>query len=306
MKRNIPDCCYVLITPARNEERYIEKTILSMVAQTIQPGKWMIVSDGSTDGTDRIVESYLAEYPWINLMRMPEHRDRSFAAKVTAFSAGYDEVKDVSHNIVGNLDADITFDADYFEFLMEKFRENPGLGVAGTPFVENGYSSLEDSFEGVRHVAGGVQLFRRECFEQIGEYVPNRAGGIDWIAVTMARMLGWQTRSYPERHFVHHRSLGTAGTNSIGMSFQYGRKDYYLGGHPLWELFRVIYRMGKKPYIFGGVALLSGYLWAALVREKRPVSRKLMLFHRREQMEKLRWILSAALRFRKIDKYDLN
>ncbi len=296
---------YVLISPARNEELYIEKTIQSVISQTVLPLKWVLVSDGSTDRTDEIVRGYLTANPWMQLVRLPDERDRSFAAKVTAFKAGYEEVKDLDYAIIGNLDADISFDPDYFEFLMGKFADDPKLGVAGTPFrEESGYSSAEDSYEGGKHVAGGCQLFRRECFQDVGGYIPVKGGGIDWIAVTTARMKGWKTRSFQEKYFFHYRSLGTAERNRLGATFDYGKKDYYLGGHIVWELFRVMYRMIQKPYIAGGVALLSGYLWGGLTRMERPVSSELMKFHRREQMEKLKLILKSVLTRKKIDKYD--
>jgi biofilm PGA synthesis N-glycosyltransferase PgaC len=296
---------YVLITPARNEEAYIGKTLASVVSQTVRPLKWVVVSDGSTDRTDEIVGKYAEAHPWIELLRVPTHRDRSFAAKVTAFNMGYDRVKGLPFDVVGNLDADISFEPDYIEFLLSRFARSGSLGVAGTPFVEeSGYSSASDSFEGGKHVAGGCQLFRRACFEEIGGYVPNRAGGIDWIAVTTARMKGWETRSFKEKFFRHYRSLGTGTANSLGAVFDYGKKDYYLGGHPLWELFRVAYRATKRPYVLGGLVLLSGFLWAHVRRMPRAVGPELMRFHRREQMRKLGEIIKSFLRLRKVDKYE--
>jgi len=296
---------YVLITSARNEETNIEKTIRSVLSQTLLPKRWVIVSDGSTDRTDEIVKQYAQQNSWIEVVRMPEHPDRQFAAKVNCFNAGYKKVKDLEYDIIGNLDADITFEKDYFEFLLNKFEEIPKLGVAGTPFLENSYSSAKDSFEGEGHVAGGCQLFRRECFEGIGGYIPNKAGGIDWIAVTTARMKGWKTMSFKDKYFFHHRALGTGGSSNIGAQFDYGKKDYYLGGHPFWELFRGSYRMLKKPYLIGSIALLTGYLWAFVTRMERPVSQELMKFHRKEQMGKLRLILKSILKFKKIDKFSL-
>ena len=127
---------YVLITPARNEAQFIGGTIESVIAQTVLPQAWVIVSDGSTDGTDDIVSRYLPKHPWIDLARMPEHRDRQFAAKVHCFNAGYEQLQNVEYEIIGNLDADITFKADYLEWLIGRFEEFPDLGVAGTPFVE--------------------------------------------------------------------------------------------------------------------------------------------------------------------------
>jgi glycosyltransferase involved in cell wall biosynthesis len=298
-----PSPPYVLITPARNEEAFIEKTVTSVIQQQVLPVRWVIVSDASSDRTDAIVQRYLPDHPWMMLIRMPEKRDRSFAAKVACFNAGYRLVRDLDYEVIGNLDADISFDEEYLGFLLEKFRTLPELGVAGTPFRENGYSSVEDSFEGERHVAGGCQLFRRQCFEAIGGYTPVKEG-IDWVAVTTARMKGWTTRSFPEKHFFHYRPLGTGESNTVGSLLRYGKKDYLLGGHPLWEMFRVAYRVRKKPYVWGSAVLLAGYL-SALARGERYVSVELAQFHRREQMEKLRLILKAALTFRKIDKFHL-
>ena len=294
---------YVLITPARNEEQLIEGTIQSVIAQTHLPLKWVIVNDGSTDGTPAIVKKYLQNHPWIEMVELPEHRDRSFAGKVYAFNAGYERVKEEKFEVVGNLDADVSFDPDYCEFLMNKFELDPELGVAGSTFCEEGYSSATDSFEGSKHVAGGCQLFRRRCFEAIGGYVPNKAGGIDWIAVTTARMLGWKTESFREKSFFHHRHLGTAERSIVASLFSYGEKDYYLGGHPVWELFRVGYRLMKRPYVVGGFALGLGYCWAFLCRTPRPVSPQLMKFHRREQMVKLKAILTSLVTFKQIDTF---
>lgn len=297
---------YVLITPARNEGKNIERTIQSVVSQTVLPKKWVIVSDGSTDRTEEIVKRYLNMNGWMELVRMPDRAERTFAAKVHCFNAGYERVKDISFDVVGNLDADISFDNEYFEFLMDKFAQISNLGVAGTPFVENGYSSLRDSFEGEKHVAGGVQLFRKACFEEIGGYIPNKAGGIDWIAVTTARMKGWKTQSFKEKYFHHHRTLGTGGSNRLGALFNYGRKDYYLGGHPCWEIFRVMYRTIKKPYLIGSAATLSGYIWEWLSRNPRAVSPELMRFHRGEQMQKLKTILVRIARLQKVDKFKMS
>jgi glycosyltransferase involved in cell wall biosynthesis len=296
---------YVLISPARNEEKHIEKTIQSMIQQTVLPVRWIIVNDGSIDATGEILARYAKNYPWIEIVELPKHRDRSFAGKVHAFNAGFERAKGLQYEVVGNLDGDLSFEPDYLEFLMTKFREDPRLGVAGTIFIEDGYSSATDSFEGQNHVAGGCQLFRRKCFEEIGGYVPNRAGGIDWIAVTTARMKGWKTRSFREKAFFHHRTLGTAERGILASNFSYGEKDYYLGGHPLWQLFRVAYRLTKKPYVLGAGAVGLGYLTAFLRRTRRPVSAELMQFHRAEQMTKLRAIFKTMFSFKRVDSFEV-
>jgi len=297
---------YVLISPARNEAAFIEKTIQTVIRQTVLPAKWVVVNDGSTDDTGEIVAKYVAGHSWIELVNLPVRRERNFAAKVHAFNAGLERVKDIQYEIVGNLDADVALEDDHFEFLLTKFTEDPRLGVAGTTFrEESGYDSEKDSFEGKYHVSGQCQLFRRECFKEIGGYFANKAGGIDWIAVTTARMIGWKTRSYREKPFFHFRHLGTAERSVLASSFSYGEKDYYLGGSPIWELFRVTYRMTQRPYLLDGLALGFGYGWAMLRRIHRPVSKELMRFHRREQMQKLVAIVKSMLALRPVDKFDL-
>jgi poly-beta-1,6-N-acetyl-D-glucosamine synthase len=293
---------YVIITPARNEGAFIQKTIESMAAQTVLPLKWIIINDGSTDNTGTIIRSYLKDNPWMELIDFPIRRERNFAAKVFAFDAGKENIKDLDYEVIGNLDADVSFGADLFEFFLNEFRLDPRLGVAGPIFKEaGGYSSDADSFEGRNHVSGGCQLFRRKCFEEIGGYKPNKAGGVDWIAVTTGRMIGWKTRSYREQAYFHHKSLGTAERGRIASSFSYGEKDYYLGGHPVWEICRVGYRVTRHP--IEGLALGAGFLWALLTRQHRPVSKDLMRFHRKEQMQKLKQILKSLLRLKSVDSF---
>jgi len=297
---------YILITPARNEEAFITKTLDSVITQTVLPERWIIVDDGSTDDTAEIVESYAKRHPWIELVRREQNRDRSFASKAHAVNNSLERANSLQFEIVGNLDADVSFAPDYMEFLMQRFSEDANLGVAGTPFTQDGnYDSSKDSFEGENYVSGPCQLFRRECFHEIGGYVPNRAGGLDWIAVMTARMKGWKVRSFSEKRFHHYRTLGTAEKGPVRALFSYGEKDYYLGGSPLWQLFRAAYRMTKRPVLLGGLSLLSGYVWAALRRVNRVVSPELMRFHRHEQMKKLRAIFRTLLRLKKINNFSL-
>lgn len=278
---------YVLITPARNEEAYIRKTIQSVISQTILPQRWVVVSDGSTDRTDEIVTEYLAANPWITLIRMAEHRDRNFGAKVACFNAGYEYLRKTEYDIIGNLDADISFGPDYVEFLLEKFVSMPDLGVAGTPFREDAFQ-YDYRFVNIDHVSGACQLFRRQCFEDIGGYAPIRGGGIDWVAVTTARMRGWKTRTFTGKSCTHHRQIGTGKSTALLSRFRFGKQDYYLGSHPVWEVFRCIYQTKSKPYVIGAVMLFSGYLWACLTRMDRPISPELVQFRRREQMQRLK------------------
>lgn len=296
---------YIVVTAARNEAEFIGNTLESMIMQTQLPERWFVVDDGSTDTTATMVARYAARFPWIDLIQRPPRTERSFAGKVHSFHLAWSKAQPLQFDAVGNLDADVSFQPDHFEFLLDQLSNDPNLGVVGTPFTEAGYDSAVDSFEGERHVAGQCQLFRRQCFEHIGGYVPNPAGGVDWIAVTTARMKGWKTRSFPQKRYHHYRPMGTAEKKGLAALFSYGEKDYYLGGSPLWQLFRVSYRATKKPFLLGGLVLLAGYCWAALRRVKRPVSAELVAFHRKEQMQKLRAILRSILKRQKIDSFHL-
>ena len=283
---------FVLITPARNEARFIELTLQSMVAQVLRPLKWVIVSDGSTDGTDEIVRKYTAGNPWIELLRMPERTERHFAGKVYAFNAGYERVKDLNPDIVGNLDADTSFEPDHFQYLMQKFAADPELGVGGSPFRE-GTQQYDYRFSNVENVWGGCQLFRRACFEAIGGYVPLKGGCIDHIAVVSARMKGWKTRTFTDRIVMHHREMGTAQQSALKAKFRLGAKDYSVGNHPLWEMFRTVYQMTKPPLVLGGLALGSGYFWSLIRGVDVQVSREVVDFGRREQMHRLRKLVTG-------------
>lgn len=292
--RKTADLPYVLITPARNEARFIEMTIKCVVAQTVRPLTWVIVSDGSTDGTDEIVGRYAAEYGWIELLRMPERLERHFAGKVHAFNAGYARVRQLKYAVVGNLDADVEFDEEYFELLLEKFARCPRLGVAGTAFREQG-REYDYRFTSIEHVSGQIQLFRRECFEEIGGYAPRRLGGIDLVAVITARMKGWQTRTFPEKTYTHHRPMNTATQSALIVPFRGGWGDYILGSHPAWELCRCIYQMTRRPFLLAGSLRLAGFVWAMARRVEKQVPEELMRFRRAEQMDRLRRFLRNVI-----------
>ena len=286
---------YALVTPARNEAAFIEQTIKSVVGQTLRPAKWAIVSDGSTDGTDDIVNKYAAEHAWIELVRMPERKERNFAGKAYAFNAGYAKLKELDYDVIGNLDADITFDEEYFEFLIQKFAENPQLGVAGTPFQDE---SIQYDYRivSVQHVSGACQLFRRECFQKIGGYIPSKVGGIDLLAVTSARMKGWQTTKFLEKSYVHHRKMGSAKHGTLFRAFNGGRVDYLLGCDPTWQFFRCIYRLVTlRPILLNGTLCLAGYLWAILTRARKVAPSDLVRFRRCEERRRLLDLFKKAL-----------
>lgn len=278
---------YVLITPARNEESFIETTIRAVIQQSVLPKKWIIVNDGSTDRTEGIVRRYAQRFSWIELLQMPSHRDYNFSAKARCFNTGFDKLKELDFDIVANVDADVSFDEDYFAFLLEKFVQFPELGVAGTPMREANHDAVADGLFNETDVFGACQLFRRECLEEIGGYAPIK-GGIDWVAVRMARMKGWKTRSFLEKRFFHHRVMGATNCSVWRSFINYGAKDYFLGNHLLWETCRIAYQMTRKPFVLRGLLLLAGYAWAFLTRVDRPIPPELMRFHQREQLQRLK------------------
>jgi glycosyltransferase involved in cell wall biosynthesis len=298
---------YILITPAWNEKALIRKVLDAVTSQTLPPLKWFVVDDGSKDGTAEIVQEYASRFPWIELVRRREHAERNFADKARACNAGFERAKGLLYDVVGNVDADVSFPSDYMEFLMAKFDEDPDLGVGGTPFIQDGgYDTAKDSFEGEHYVAGGVQLFRARCFEEVGGYIPIRGGGIDWIAVMTARMKGWKVRSFAEKRFHHHRPLGTAEKSRLHAIFDYGKSAYSVGSSPIWHLLRSVYWIKRKPYGLAALLLGAGYLLSMIWRTRRPVTPEMIHFYRREQMQRLRWIFWRMFRLERVDRFSVS
>jgi hypothetical protein len=278
---------YVLITPARNEEDYIEKTIQSVISQTVLPMKWIIVSDGSTDKTDDIVGRYLEKYPFIDLLRRKGDPRRNFGSQVHAINAGYEKLQGLEYDFIGNLDADVSFPPDYYETLLKRFSARPRLGLGGGCIYEEQKGQFK-SRGGNRtsSVPHAIQLFRRCCFEEIGGYVPLKYGGPDWHAEVMARLKGWEVESFVDLPVNHHKPTLTAEGKLKG-GFRQGRMDYSLGSNPFFEVIKCLVRVRLKPYGLYSVCRLAGFVWGYVIREERPVSAEFMKFLREEQISKI-------------------
>jgi GT2 family glycosyltransferase len=219
---------------------------------------------------------------------MPERRSRDFAGKVGAFNEGRLRLADLQYDVIGSLDADVAFGPEYFRYLLDRFEEDPKLGLAGTPFDEGG-KVYDYRFSSLDHVSGACQLFRRACFEQIGGYQPLEGGGIDAVAALSARMTGWRTQTFTGMRCIHLRPMGSANESlRVVAFFRLGERAYRLGYHPLWQVFRSIYQLTRRPYVSGGIALSAGYFTAMIRRMKRPVSKDLIEFQRKDQMRRLR------------------
>lgn len=282
---------YALITPARNEEAFIEKTLDSVVHQTIRPVRWVIVNDGSTDRTGDIVTEYAAQHDFIQLITVSGDSQRNFGSKSKAIQHAYEQIQHLNFDYIGNLDADISFDPEYYPHILRKMEQNPKLGIAGGiryDFI-NGEFKLLDCAR--NSVGGPIQLFRRDCFEKIGGYMVLPYGGIDAVAEISARMHGWEVRSFPEYRVYHYRATGTANRSIWSALFRAGIRDYTIGYHPLFELGRGLDRLTGKPYVLGSIVFLSGYTWAALKRVERPVSDQMVAYLHQEQLARLKGLL---------------
>jgi len=111
---------------AYNEEKFIERTMRSVVAQSLRPVKWVIVSDGSTDRTDEMVRSYAAQHEFISLHRITEKHARNFGAQVHAINTGYEKLKGLDFDFFGNVDADVALPPNYYASLAQKFDDVGG------------------------------------------------------------------------------------------------------------------------------------------------------------------------------------
>jgi len=281
---------YVLLTAARNEEANIGRTIEAVLSQNQLPAKWIIVSDGSTDRTDAIVTGYTAKNQFMELVSFSGDKLRNFGSKAKSVNFGYKRLRGISHAFVGNLDADVSFDAVYYENILSRFGENRKLGIAGGVR----YDLDDGQFRRVRSarnsVGGPFQFFRRECFEEIGGYLPLKYGGIDAAAEITARMYGWEVQSFPEYRVYHYRRTGTASRNFAKSTIRKGIRDHMIGYHPLFQLFRCMVRWDERPYFISSILWFTGFLWATLRRMNRPVSDEFVRFLRSEQMKRLQYL----------------
>jgi glycosyltransferase involved in cell wall biosynthesis len=290
---------YVVVTAAYNEERHIENLIKSVVAQTHTPMRWVIVSDGSTDRTDEIVNDYAGRHDFIRLHKISEDHPRNFVAQVHAINTGFAELRPLAFEFIGNLDADITLEPTYFAELLTRFELDPRLGLAGGYICEfeKGIFRWRRANSPLS-VAHAIQLFRRECLEQIGgAYTPMPYGGPDWQAEVNARWHGWNVQAFKELKVFHHRPTG-AMAGLLKTSYREGLMDHSFGSHPCFEIFRVARRLRQKPYVIGAAIRLCAFTGASIRRTKRPVSRNFVKFLRTYEMARLKGFLGVSWKSR--------
>jgi len=255
----------------------------------------VIVSDSSVDNTDRIIQKYESSYPWIKYLRIDRKAGRSFASKVIALRQAESALKSEGFDLIGNIDADVTLERNYFRSLIDRLGADPALGIAGGFVYEESkgtYCSRPlNSEQSVPHAA---QLVRRTCYDSIGGYALLKYGGEDWHALVSARMNGWTAAAFPDLKIFHHRPSTASGT-LLRNSFRAGRMDYSFGSYPPFEILKCIRRLrnGQFP---GGAVRMCGFMWGYVRAEKRPVSDEFITFLRSEQRERVVAFLKGRVR----------
>ena len=294
----VPAHRYVLMTAAHNEEQLIEKTIKSVLAQTVRPDLWSIVSDGSTDRTNEIVEAYARQYPFIRFAKLTRAPGRSFGSKGVALQKGCENINGATFDFIGNLDADVALEPSYFESLLANFQRDPQLGIAaGFVYEESAGEFRSRSSNRVDSVPHAAQLVRRNCYEAIGGYPVLKYGGEDWYAQQCAKMKGWRVKAVPALKIYHARHTGSA-SSLLGHQFRLGRLDYSFGSGPLFEFMKCSLRIAENPWVLGAVTRFLGFAWSYVSREQRPVSKEFVVYLRKEQRSKVWGVFQGKRRER--------
>ena len=285
---------YVLITAAKNEQDYIEKTLDAVVKQTVHPISWVIVNDGSTDRTEELVKQYAKKYPFIRLITRSVTMERDFDSKVRSMMLAWDHTKDLDFDYIGNIDADISVPENYYESMIPRFIRNPKLGITGgVRFDYNGKNFLPVQCA-KNSVGGPFQFFRRQCFEDVGGYIPVRYGGEDSIIEITARMKGWEVESVADFHVQQHRMTSSrTASNRIAQKWREGLRVYLVGYHPLFFTVKGL-KMILKPHGLINIFILLGFYSGFVRLMERPVTPAFIRYLRKENLSRLKAILKSG------------
>ncbi len=278
---------YAIISPVRNEAQYLGLTIESIRSQTLPPAVWVIVDDGSTDGTGQIAKTAAAQSDWIRVVnRVDRGYRKPGGGVVDAFYDGYPQIGSVDWQYVVKLDGDVTFAPDYFEQCFARFQKNEKLGIGGGTVCREVHGELipESTVDPPFHVRGATKIYRRQCWDQIGGLI--RDAGWDTVDEVKANMLGWVTYSFPEIRIHHHRPAGQAQGDWKNW-VKNGLANYVAGYHPLFMLVKCIRRFTCKPYAIGGMGLMSGFLSGYVKRVPRIEDREYIRYFQQQQMRRL-------------------
>jgi biofilm PGA synthesis N-glycosyltransferase PgaC len=276
---------YVVITPVRNEGRFIGHTIRSMEQQTIGPQQWILVDDGSTDNTFEILSAASQVHGWITVVKRPDRGFRkSGGGVVEAFYDGYAKIAQNTWDFVVKLDGDLTFEPNYFERCLGEFSADPRLGIAsGTIVVHQGGQVRVDSpNDPPFHVRGAAKMYRRACWDQISPLM--QAPGWDTIDEVKANMHGWATRTFPDVHLVQRRDTGASDGHWRNW-YKNGVANYVTGYHPVFMLAKCVQRAFRRPPS-AALALLAGFCSGYIKRLPR-VNKDAARYLRRQQWLRL-------------------
>ena len=276
---------YVIITPVRDEEKYIETTIESVCRQMVRPTEWVIVDDGSSDRTRSIADRYAARYAWIRVVhRVNRGFRKSGGGVMEAFYDGYRALVSRDWEFLVKLDGDLTFSPQYFESCFERFRRDPALGIGGGE-IQNEVAGRLVAEENPRfHVRGATKIYKRACWDAIGGLWP--APGWDTIDEVKANMMGWKTYAFPDLPLVHHRITGTE-DGLYRDRVKHGVACYVSGYHPLFVLASAFRRLTRKPRVIGSLGMLYGFLKCYVARPKRLQDRSYFAYIRGQQLRRL-------------------
>lgn len=266
-----PESSYVIVTPVKDEERYIAQTLHSVVNQTLRPAHWVVVDDGSTDGTPAIIKEYAQNFDWISYLRIDRASERLLgSAEIRAFAIGYETIRQIAHDYVVKLDADLSLPSDYFEKMLSKFRDNSRLGVASGALREEVNGTWKVRVSPKYHAKGAAKMVRVACFQEIGGFP--LSPGWDTVDEIKAWARGWETRHFQDIEFRHLKPEGSA-AGSLRTNFFHGEIYYVCGGGVLFLGGKVLHRIFiERPVLLCGAMLLYGYLHAAVTRRPKLVS----------------------------------
>jgi hypothetical protein len=276
---------YVLITPVRDEETHLPRTIESVVKQTIQPKEWIIVDDGSKDNTGSIADQAAAQHSWIRVVHRADRGSRRWGAGIIeAFYDGFHALRITDWDFMSKLDGDLSFQLNYFANAMDKFAANPRIGIGGGVLYHfaDGVKVMEQ--HPLFHVRGGVKIYRKECWDTLGGLWVGP--GSDLIDEAKANMLGWITRSFTDLELQHHRPTGES-YGRWGGSVKDGKIDYVTGYHPLFLIAKWTRRLVQRPFVLSSLGLMCGYFSALFQRMPRVDDPGLIRYIRRQQLARL-------------------
>jgi glycosyltransferase involved in cell wall biosynthesis len=284
------DSVYIVITPIRNEEEFLPLTLASMFAQTAKPQQWILVNDGSTDGTGKLIDQAAATHPWITVVHRADRGSRQAGSGViAAFYDGYRAISGNNWDYVVKFDGDLSFDSSYFELCLEEFIADKALGIAGGTCCKliQGKKIPEFTGEPPFHVRGPTKIYRRACFEAIGGLI--QSPGWDTVDLIKANMLGWKTRTFPHIQLIHHRATGGA-YGSWANYTKNGLANYITGYHPIFMACKCARRM-LRDLNMEGLGLWWGFMKGYLRRIPQIADLAMIRYLRQQQ-----W---RALTFRK-------